>query len=224
MIVACLALFVSLTGTSIAARHYLTTSTEQIKASVIKQLKGAKGPRGYQGAQGAKGDTGSAGAQGPSGVVTTVNLTGYTASLAGYVSGWVFFGTTVSVTTTASQRLTSAAEATLGSTASTSGQTFYFGLCYQASTGGTISSFPGDEVGTNYSVSKVYPDMRTFATAQSVVPGTGTWEVGFCVINYNANAINNNSNVSGWVQVTNRLLILRRAPSLGREGARAVET
>jgi hypothetical protein len=40
MIVACLALLVSLTGTSIAAKHYLITSTKQIKPSVLKQLKG----------------------------------------------------------------------------------------------------------------------------------------------------------------------------------------
>ena len=61
MVVACLALFVASTGTSIAASHYLITSTKQIKPSVIKKLKGAKGPRGTQGIQGAQGDQGPAG-------------------------------------------------------------------------------------------------------------------------------------------------------------------
>ena len=61
MVVVCLALFVSLTGTSIAASRYLITSTKQIKPSVITKLKGNRGPRGAQGAQGAQGATGSSG-------------------------------------------------------------------------------------------------------------------------------------------------------------------
>jgi len=42
MVVACLALFVASTGTSIAASHYLITSTKQIKPSVLKSLKGRR--------------------------------------------------------------------------------------------------------------------------------------------------------------------------------------
>lgn len=42
MVIALLALFVSLAGTGIAATHYLITSTKQIKPSVLKQLKGAR--------------------------------------------------------------------------------------------------------------------------------------------------------------------------------------
>jgi hypothetical protein len=79
MIVACLALFVVSTGTSIAASHYLITSTKQIKPSVIKALKGAKGPRGAtgaQGAQGLKGDTGATGAQGAQGLKGDTGATG----------------------------------------------------------------------------------------------------------------------------------------------------
>jgi hypothetical protein len=61
-LVAWLALFVALGGTSLAASHFVITSTKQIKPSVIKKLKGnrgATGPKGVQGPQGAKGATGA---------------------------------------------------------------------------------------------------------------------------------------------------------------------
>src|SRR5664280_2055438 len=61
MVIACLALFISLTGTSIAAGHYLITSTKQIKPSVLTKLKGASGPKGSQGAPGARGSSGISG-------------------------------------------------------------------------------------------------------------------------------------------------------------------
>jgi hypothetical protein len=64
LVIACLALFVAMTGTGIAANKYLITSTKQIKPSVLKQLKGAKGPRGAKGPAGAAGVAGSTGASG----------------------------------------------------------------------------------------------------------------------------------------------------------------
>jgi hypothetical protein len=66
-VVAWVALFVSLTGTSFAASHYLITSTHQIKPSVLKQLRGASGPRGAAGAQGAPGLRGEPGPEGKAG-------------------------------------------------------------------------------------------------------------------------------------------------------------
>ncbi len=63
-VVAWLALFVAMGGTSLAASHYIITSTNQIKPSVLKKLHGATGRAGGKGASGA---AGQAGPQGPEG-------------------------------------------------------------------------------------------------------------------------------------------------------------
>lgn len=68
------ALVIALTGSAIAAKRYLITSTRQIKPGVLAQLKGKTGPagpKGDAGATGAKGDTGAAGAKGDTGAAGT---------------------------------------------------------------------------------------------------------------------------------------------------------
>lgn len=73
-LVAWLALFVALGGTSLAASHYVINSTKQINPKVIKKLKGNRGPRGATGLGGPAGATGPAGAQGPAGTPNTANF------------------------------------------------------------------------------------------------------------------------------------------------------
>jgi len=159
--------------------------------------RGARGAIGATGATGAAGATGATGAQGSSGVVSTQAFAGLITVISGSSTSYVFVGNTATVTTTAGQRLTGAAEVPLYSPASATGQEFDYGLCYQPSAGGTITNFV-----PSYSTSEVWPDSRSFAASASVVPGAGTWKVGFCVYNDGSNAIDSDW-VNGWVQVTN---------------------
>lgn len=74
--IALLALFFALGGTAVAARHYLITSTSQIKPSVLRQLMGASGlAQGTPGAAGPQGPAGPTGPQGPAGPSNVSGLT-----------------------------------------------------------------------------------------------------------------------------------------------------
>ena len=52
------ALFFVLGGGALAAQHYVISSVNQIKPSVVKQLRGDRGPRGLRGAKGKQGPAG----------------------------------------------------------------------------------------------------------------------------------------------------------------------
>ena len=178
--------------------------TKDLKAGQLRA--GAVGSRGAQGASGSQGSTGDTGPQGdtgaagPSGIVATVRFTAMVGEVPGGTAAWTFVGTTSTLTTAAGERLTGIGEAPLGSKTSTSGQAFDYGLCYQPTAGGAVVNFVGSWL---YSTGTLFPDRRTYAAAASVVPGAGTWRVGFCVRNPLGHAIDNNDFADGWVQVTN---------------------
>jgi hypothetical protein len=66
-VVATLALIFAMSGSAIAAKHYLLNSTKQISPALQKKLHGRTGKTGPPGATGATGAQGSPGAQGPAG-------------------------------------------------------------------------------------------------------------------------------------------------------------
>jgi hypothetical protein len=67
LVISCLALFVALGGSALAAHDYLITSKSQISPKVLKALRGAKGPAGPAGPAGAIGRTGATGVAGTPG-------------------------------------------------------------------------------------------------------------------------------------------------------------
>ncbi len=75
-VLAGLALFVALGGTAAAAKHYLITSTSEIKPGVLKALKGRAGRTGGQGLQGSQGVPGPQGPAGPSALSALVTVLG----------------------------------------------------------------------------------------------------------------------------------------------------
>jgi hypothetical protein len=87
LILAIVALVLALTGSAIAAKRYLITSTKQISPAALKELAklsggggtgavGATGPAGATGAPGATGGAGETGAAGPTGAEGAKGPTG----------------------------------------------------------------------------------------------------------------------------------------------------
>jgi len=72
LVIAILALILSLGGTALAARHYLITTSQQISPKVLRELAAMPSPggqisNGSQGAPGPQGTPGPVGPQGPQG-------------------------------------------------------------------------------------------------------------------------------------------------------------
>ena len=161
--------------------------------------QGDPGPMGMTGATGPAGATGATGPAGPagsSGILSVTSWGGSVGVLATDASVYQFAGPTATVTTTAGQRLTGAATTALGK--SVAGlQQFRYGLCYEPAAGGTVNNF----VGGLYIVGQMDNGPRqSWSATASVVPGAGTWKVGFCT--FNSFDINNNDYVNGWVMVS----------------------
>jgi hypothetical protein len=66
-VAATLALLFAMSGSAMAAKHYLLSSTKQISPALLKKLRGARGATGAPGAKGAPGATGATGHEGKAG-------------------------------------------------------------------------------------------------------------------------------------------------------------
>jgi len=178
---------------------------------------GAAGPMGPAGAAGPMGPAGSQGAQGspgpvgPSGVVSTTPFVGAAGTIdvppnTGELL-LVFVGPLVPVTTTATQHLTGSAIAQLGLFNGQPQQHVAIGLCYAAAAGGPITPFMGSNLTGMLMLDVSAGDSRAYPTLGSVVPGAGSWNVGFCAYHLGgfpvADVPIEAGPVIGWVQVTN---------------------
>lgn len=143
---------------------------------------------------------GPQGPQGPTGVVATYTFGGGIRPISNDSRQWVFAGPKITVTTTASQRITGAAQAPLGTT--TPGMAMFgYDLCYRAA--GTLN-LPLNFTGDDHSQGEVSDTagIISFSADASVVPGAGSWEVGYCVLNFGTHVLDNNDFVNGWIIIT----------------------
>jgi len=164
--------------------------------------QGPAGPVGPAGPAGPAGPIGPEGPQGPAGSAGVVATSTFSGSIGIIDVGaeWVFAGATVNVTTTATQRITGAAQAPLGTSSTSANASFSYDLCYGS--GGPLTNFSGSS-SSQASVSSTAGRV-SFTAAASVMPGEGTWQVGYCILNSGAGtvALDNNDIVNGWVVVT----------------------
>jgi hypothetical protein len=133
---------------------------------------------------------------GPTSLATVHVFNGVIATVSGN-DVLTFAGPTATVPTTATQRLVGSAVAPLG--VHTGTLTIEAGMCYQNVASGPVLNFVGD----NYGTSVLTTNRAAVPAAASVVPGAGTWRVGFCV-RASSGAIDNNDYVNGWVMVVNQ--------------------
>ena len=146
------------------------------------------------------GPEGPQGPQGPTGVVETYTWGGGIGVVNGDSAEWVFAGPTVNVSTTTSQKITGVAQAPLG-TFTAGMATFGYDLCYRsAGTSDPLVNFTG--VNASFGEVSDTAGRLSFTAAASVIPGEGSWEVGYCVMNLGLIDLDNNDLVNGWVVVT----------------------
>jgi hypothetical protein len=190
-VIACVALVFSMAGTGLAAHRYLITRTTQIKPSVLKHLRGKRGPAGVRGADGARGPAGAAGSPGSTGVVTIGAWVGFDTGVSGNSTAYVFDGPTTTVTTSSTQRVTASGTIDLATNSGTAA--LDVAICVQPSSGGTLSEL-GSGVFRSVTASTTSVPV---SSAQSGVPGAGTWKIGMCVFDTSATAVNSNGNSTG---------------------------
>jgi hypothetical protein len=130
-------------------------------------------------------------------VVTIASWVDFNTGVSANSTAFVFDGPTATVTTNSTQRITASGTidlATSGGTASLD-----VAICIQPSAGGVIG-----ELGSGvYRLVTASTTSVPISSAQSGVPGAGTWNIGMCVFDNSAQAVNANGNSTGYAFVTN---------------------
>ncbi|MBX5481309.1 MAG: collagen-like protein [Myxococcaceae bacterium] len=160
---------------------------------------GPQGPAGPTGATGATGDTGAVGPQGPSGVVAIYQVVAPVKTNLGAQFQWEFAGPTKQITTTAGQRITGSITAAIGLPPGSSATLADIDLCLQSGSG-SLLLFSGP---LGFKRGQIDETRRFITASNTVVPGAGTWNVGFCVRNLGTTLFSNNDFMNGWLMVTN---------------------
>jgi hypothetical protein len=112
------------------------------------------------------------------------------------MTAYAFVGPAVTLTITATQRLTASGVAPLGTSSGTAGLV-QVGFCTQVG-----AANPVNFAGLGYAAVTIGTRLGVPASA-SVVPGAGTYKVGMCILNSSSTAIDNNDYVNAWVMITN---------------------
>lgn len=117
--------------------------------------------------------------------------------VAANTNAYVFVGPTATVTTTlAYGKVFGAASAVIALSAGGPVQV-RVGLCHQIGSG-TITNF----VGSDYTEMQLTTVQNTVSASAYTQLAPGTYNVGFCVYNGSASAINNNDFVNGWIMLS----------------------
>jgi hypothetical protein len=212
-VVATLALFVALGGSSYAAitvtgknvkngsltgadvkNSSLTSSDVKNRSLLSQDFKSGQLPAGQQGAQGSKGDKGD---QGPSGVLSTHAFGGTIGTITGSGSGigdWQFAGPTSAGTIATGQRITATAAIALGAPGSTT-VAVNSDVCFQP-LGGSPTPI-GNHLTTAVSTRQDLSATATF------IPAPGFYTIGACVAIPTGQSLDNNNVTDGWFIVTN---------------------
>ena len=103
---------------------------------------------------------------------------------------------TTTVTVNGSQRITGSASASLASS-NASADFISVNLCYQNTSDGVITRF------SNNSMVVTILQRGSVSVSNSVIPPTGEYRVGVCIVNGGGQFLNVNGNLQGWIMITN---------------------
>jgi hypothetical protein len=171
-------------------------------------LTGPQGPQGVQGIQGPQGPVGPAGPRGESGVASYEPLIGNIPDIPGNATQYVFIEPHSTITTTATQQLIGLIQAELGYMEKWE-VNFDYGFCYRP--GGSTDPLTPITFYTDSISDPWWPNdpaqYSFWVFVKNAVLGEGTWEVGYCIKNWDIDnkkyprTLNRNGRLSGWLMV-----------------------